>query len=468
MPGGVPVTLLNRHSTGAKACRPSNSSAGKRIMPHRNLVIILAMMVLSLACAMQVSRHGRYLIFAMSQIERHGLEVVGEGELFEGALEGMARRLDEYSAYISPEEIKKFQELIEGEFGGVGIEIRLDRQTKELTVASPLVGTPAYEAGIIAGDKILRIDGKSTQGLSLRDASERMRGEAGEPVTLSILHHGASEPVDVKIVRAVIRIDTVLGDTRNVDGSWDYFLEGEDGIGYLRINSFGEQTELEMRRAVDWLIERGMKGLVIDVRNDPGGLLTAAIGVCNVFVDSGVIVTTRRRDQTIKQTYSAAGEGTYSDFPVAVLVNQYSASASEIVAACLQDRAGACVVGERTFGKGTVQELIDLRSGRGMLKLTTSSYWRPSGKNIHRGRDAEEDDEWGVTPNPGYEVKFNDEEFAEQLRVRFLRDIGRLSDERDIPRGKNGEILTPLGVDSQLKKAVEYIRRAAVDSIPET
>jgi carboxyl-terminal processing protease len=433
-------------------------------MPHRNLVIILAMMVLSLVSAMKVSRHGRYLIFAMNQIETHGLEVVGENELFEGALEGMTGQLDEYSTYISPEAMKKFQEMIDREFGGVGIEIRLDRETKELTVASPLVGTPAYEAGIIAGDRILRIDGKSTQGLSLRDASERMRGEPGEPVNLSILHHGASDPVDVEIVRAVIRIDTVLGDTRNIDGTWDYFLEGEDGIGYLRINSFGEQTEREMRRAVDWLIDRGMKGLIIDVRNDPGGLLMAAIGVCDMFVDYGVIVTTRRRDGAIKKTYSATGEGTYSGFPVAVLVNQYSASASEIVAACLQDRAGACVVGERTFGKGTVQELIDLRGKRGMLKLTTSSYWRPSGKNIHRGRDVEEEEDWGVIPNQGYEVKFNEEEFAEQLRVRFLRDIGRLRDERDTPRGENGEILSPLGADSQLKKAVEHIRQAAGDS----
>ena len=437
-------------------------------MPYRNLVIILSMMVLSLVCAMKVSRHGRYLIFAMSQIEAHGLEVVGEGELFEGALEGMTGRLDEYSTYISPTAMEEFHEIIDREFGGVGIEIRLDRQTKELTVASPLVGTPAYEAGIVAGDRILRIDGESTQGLSLQDASERLRGKSGEPVTLGILHRGATEPVDVEIVRAVIRIDTVLGDTRNVDGSWDYLLEGEDGIGYLRINSFGDQTDREMRRAVDRLIDQGMKGLIIDVRNDPGGLLLAAIDVCDMFVDSGVIVTTRRRDGAINKTYSATAEGTYSGFPVAVLANRYSASASEIVAACLQDRAGACVVGERTFGKGTVQELIDLRSGRGMLKLTTSSYWRPSGKNIHRGREAEQDDEWGVTPNPGYEVKFDEEEFAEQLRVRFLRDIGRLSDERDTPQGKNGEILTPLGADSQLKKAVEYIRRTIGDSTPRT
>ena len=429
-------------------------------MPYRNLVIILAMVVLSLVSAMKVSHHGSYLIFAMSQIEAHGLEVVGEGELFEAALEGMTGRLDEYSTYISPKAMKKFQEVIDREFGGVGIEIRLDRQTKELTVASPLVGTPAYEAGIVAGDKILGIDGQSTRGLSLSDASERMRGDPGEPVTLSILRHGASEPVDVEIVRAVIQIDTVLGDTR-VNGSWDYFLEGEDGIGYLRINSFGDQTSREMRRAVDWLLERGMKGLIIDVRNDPGGLLIAAIGVCDQFVDSGVIVTTRRRDRTIRRTYSATGEGTYSGFPVAVLVNQYSASASEILAACLQDRVGACVVGVRTFGKGTVQELIDLRGDRGMLKLTTSSYWRPNGNNIHRGRDAEEDDEWGVTPNQGYEVELSEEEFAEQRRVRFLRDIGRLSDEQEVLRDEDGEILTPLGADRQLKRAVEYIRQAA-------
>ena len=437
-------------------------------MPHRNLVIILATMVLSAACAAKVSRHGRYLIFAMNQIESHGLEVVGGDELFEGALEGMTAKLDEYSSYISPAAMSEFQEMIDREFGGVGIEIRLDEDTKELTVASPLVGTPAYEAGIIAGDRILRIDGESTQGLSLSDASERMRGEPGDPVTLSILRQGVSEPIEIEIVRAVIRIDTVLGDTRNVDGSWNYFLEGEEGIGYLRINSFGEQTEQEMRRAVDWLIQRGLKGLIIDVRNDPGGLLMAAIGVCDMFVDSGVIVTTRRRDRTIRQTYSATGKGTYGGFPVAVLANQYSASASEIVAACLQDQAGTCVIGTRTFGKGTVQELIDLNGNRGILKLTTSSYWRPSGKNIHRGREAKEEDDWGVKPNPGYEVKLDDDEFAKQLRVRRLRDIGRWSDERDTPQGDEDELLSPLASDSQLKKAVEYIRQAIGGSPPGT
>jgi carboxyl-terminal processing protease len=149
---------------------------------------------------------------------------------------------------------------------------------------------------------------------------------------------------------------------------------------------------------------------------------------------------------------------------VAVLVNQFSASASEIVAACLQDQAGACIVGERSFGKGTVQELIDLRGNRGILKLTTSSYWRPSEKNIHRSRDAEEDDDWGVMPSPGYEVKFSEEEFADQLHVRFLRDIGRVSDEEGTPRGEDGEVLTPLSADSQLKRAVEYIRQATKES----
>ena len=375
-------------------------------MPRRNIHLIVGLTVLCLMCAVRTSRYGRVLTYAMNQINLRYLEDVDQQELLQGALEGMMGRLDDYSAYISPEMLVEFQEDLDKEFGGVGIEIVLDPETKELTVASPLVGTPAYEAGILAGDKVRRIDGESTQGLSIQDAADRMRGKPGDPVTLTILHPGEEEPVDVEIVRAIIRVDTVLGDTRNDQGEWDYFLEGHDRVGYVRVNSFSEQTDKELRRALDWLVERDVQGLILDLRNDPGGMLGAAIRVCDLFVDSGVIVTTRRRDGRISQPPATATKrGTYSGFPMAVLVNSYSASASEIVAACLQDHGRAVVVGQRTFGKGTVQELIPLEAEQGILKLTTASYWRPSGKNIHRQSDADEDGDWGVKPNEGYEVE---------------------------------------------------------------
>jgi carboxyl-terminal processing protease len=370
----------------------------------------------------------------------------------------MMNRLDDYSAYISPEMLADFQEDLDKEFGGVGIEIILDPDTKELTVASPLVGTPAYEAGILAGDKILRIDGESTQGLSIQDGADRMRGPPGEPVTLTILHPGEQEPIEVNLDRAVIRVDTVLGDTRNDQGEWNYFLEGYDRVGYLRINSFSEQTDAELKRALDWLIGREVRGVILDLRNDPGGMLGAAIRVCDLFIDSGVIVTTRRRDGSIRDARTATKRGTYPDFPVAVLVNSFSASASEIVAACLQDHGRAVVVGERTFGKGTVQELIPLEAGQGMLKLTTASYWRPSGKNIHRRSDADESDDWGVSPNEGYEVEIDEQQLAKLLSARFRRDIQQRNHEDD--SSGNDDPVDPV-VDPQLAKAIEYIEQAA-------
>ena len=426
-------------------------------MPRRNLHLLVALTILCLVCAMRVSRPGRILVYAMDQIDTRYLEEIDDRQLFEGALEGMMSRLDENSSYITPDVLAEFQESLEKEFGGVGIEILLDPNTKQLTVASPLVGTPAYEGGVRAGDKVLRIDGRSTQGLSLQDAADRMRGKPGDPVTLTILHQGEDEPVEIELVRAVIRVDTVLGDTRNSDGSWNYFLDGYDRIGYLRINSFGEQTDIELKGALAWLVEHDMRGLILDLRNDPGGLLVASIGVCDLFLDSGVIVTTRRRDGHIKQTFSATKEGTYSGFPLAVLVNKYSASASEIVAACLQDHKRAVVVGQRSYGKGTVQEIIDLEAGQGMLKLTTASYWRPSGKNIHRTKDAQQDDDWGVSPNEGYEVEVEGKELAKLLRWRLRRDLYQAADQN---APANADDPSDTYFDPQLARAIRYIREA--------
>jgi carboxyl-terminal processing protease len=418
-------------------------------MPRRNLYLLVILAVVCLMCAAQTSRYGSLLRFAMDQIDLRYLEDVDARDLFQGALEGMMSRLDEYSAYISPAMMAEFLEEIDKEFGGLGIEIILDPETKELLVASPLVGTPAYEAGILAGDKIVRIGDESTQGMSLVDAAKRMRGEPGTAVSLTVVREGETHPIDVEIVRAVIKVDTVLGDTRNPDGTWNYFLEGSERIGYLRINAFAEETYKELARIVPRLIDEGMRGLILDLRNDPGGLLDAGVGTCDLFVDSGVIVTTRNRWGRIRDKYEAHAEGTYLGFPMAVLVNQFSASASEIVAACLQDHGRAIVVGERTFGKGTVQELIELAPDQGMLKLTTASYWRPSGVNIHRHADDTDDDPWGVVPDEGYEVRIEPEALEKLFRARI---------ERDRANRTNGEKPAPFE-DPQREKAVEYLER---------
>ncbi len=430
-------------------------------MPRRNLFVLITVSVVSLICYQQVAtnRYGRIVADAINQVEHRYLEQIEPTDLFEGAMQGMIDRLDDpYSAFISPKDLQEFHEIIDQKFGGVGMEVALDPKTRQLTVLSPLVGTPAYKAGICAGDRILRIDDHSTQGMSLRDAVAHMRGKSGQPVTLSILHQGDSEPVDITIVRAVIQIDTVLGDTRNADGSWNFFLDGygaeEDSeeslrIGYLRINVFSENTAKELREAIDGLLAHGMDGLILDMRNNPGGLLGAATDVCDMFIDSGVIVTTRGRDKQVKRTVRATAPGTHRDFPIAVLVNQYSASASEIVAACLQDHSRAVIIGQRTWGKGTVQEVINLEAAQGAVKLTTASYWRPNEKNIHRGKDVGEQADWGVTPDDGCEVIVEGDELTKLRLWRMHRDRPGVTPGDDA----DAEPYT----DPQLEKAIEYI-----------
>jgi len=443
-------------------------------MPRRNIALLLFIAALSLACYLKVDYYGRILVFAMDEIQERALMEVDQRQLFEGALDGMTNRLDRHSVYVSPTDLAKFEESLDQEFGGVGIRITLDRYTKQLTVVTPLYGTPAQKQGIRAGDKILAIDGVSTHGLSVQDAVDRMRGKPGEPVVLSVQHAGEQEPIDVTIVRAVIPVDSVLGDRRDAEGHWDYFLEGHEGIGYLRIESFGEKTVDELRHALAALTKAGMRGLILDLRNDPGGLLSAAVGTCDLLIDSGVIVTTRGRDKEIRKRFEATGRGAYTGFPIAVLVNQKSASASEIVAACLQDHHRAVIVGQRTFGKGTVQEVIPLERGLGALKLTTSSYWRPSGKNINRPirtaadlarRPAEEDGhdqpaengDWGVRPDEGYEEVLDE---PRRLRLEYWRT--RRDANQKLEPEHSPEELDPsdLAADPQLAKALEYIEQA--------
>ena len=436
-------------------------------MPRRNLLILVAIGVFSLACYQKVQSnpHARVLIDAMDLVEHRYLEEIEPEELFQGAMEGMMGRLDKYSEFIPPKDVQQFNEILDQEFGGVGIWIRSDPKTNQVIVINPVAGrpAPAYEAGIRAGDRILRIDGQSTRGLSLDDARKLMRGKPDETIALEVLHEGGREPEELDVRRKIIHIDTVKGDVRQADRSWDFFLEGHDGIGYVRLTAFTEDvdrkrrrdTSGDLRRALTWLTKRHMRGLILDLRDNPGGVLEAATRVSDMFVDSGEIVTTRRRDGAIKDAYSATKEGTFGKFPVVVLVNHRSASASEIVAACLKDAERAVVVGERTWGKGTVQEVISLLGNQGKIKLTTASYWRPSGANIHKKKDAKDSDDWGVKPDEGYEVAVDDELWEKLRDQRMQRDIPR-SPENGAGTGARADGTEPVA-DPQLAKAVESL-----------
>ena len=339
-----------------------------------------------------------------------------ERRLVADMLKGGLERLDPHSTYIDPEEFKQFSKTSKGKFGGIGVHVGADTQTRnQLTVISPMPGTPAYKAGVLAGDVIVKIDGKPTASMHLNDAVDMIQGDPGQPIQLTVRHPGAADTVDVDLVREEIHVPTVLGDLRKPDDpmQWDYVYDKTSKIGYIRITNFGETTAEEVKAAVAELEKQGVRGLVIDLRNNPGGLLMSAVEICDLFLEQGVIVSTKGRNHK-DEVYEAKPEGTMllpaDKHPMAVLVNRYSASASEIVSACLQDHGRAIVVGERSYGKGSVQNIIKMENGTSALKLTTASYWRPSGKNIHRFPDPKDfeaagidPDEWGVLPS-GYKL----------------------------------------------------------------
>ncbi|MCE5302340.1 MAG: S41 family peptidase [Planctomycetaceae bacterium] len=425
-------------------------------MSRRNLFLLVLVAVVAVFCQQRVQKHpyGRMAAEAMAIIENRYLEPVRAQSLFEGALDGMMSRLDENSAYVTAAELPEFQRIVDQQYGGVGIVLTLDPRSRQLTVLSPLAGSPAYRAGIRAGDKILRINKQSTQGVSLQDAVTWLSGKPGDTVTLMVLHRYEDKPVEIRVVRETIQVPTVSGDAHHADGSWNFLLPGPDRIGYIRISSFTETTSDELEKALAWLAKQHARGLVLDLRDNPGGYIAAAIDACRMFVASGVIVTTRRRDGRVSEIYEADGRRPTLDVPMAVLVNQQTASAGEIVAACLQDHHRAAIFGQRSFGKGTIQEMIPLADGAGILKLTTASYWRPSGKNIHRESTAKNGD-WGVLPDKGCETPIGDDEQNRWRQWRAERDV--FSENAAQETAAN-----PKFVDRPLAAAVKYLEQKIV------
>ena len=430
-------------------------------MPIRNWLAIVMVTGLSLAC-WQASHGAKpkdkdevaelYGVFvdAVEQVQQNYVRPVTRRELMESALKGMLGDLDQHSTYINTSQWKSFKRQIEGKFGGVGITVEVDDDTKRLRVVAPMVGTPAYGAGVMAGDIIMEIDGTSTEGVTIDKAIELLQGQPGTPVKLQLLHEATEKAETVTLNRAIIEVPSVMGDRRKPDDSWDFLLDPAKKVGYIRITNFIQNTVDEVKAAVRELEGQGMKALIVDLRDDPGGLLSAAVEIADLFVEDGKIVSTRGRN-TAEKTFEARKEGTSTGYPMAVLVNHNSASASEILAACLQDHDRAVVVGERSFGKGSVQNILDLEDGDSVLKLTVATYWRPSGKNIHRFKNAKETDEWGVSPNPGLEVKLPPREYGDWFLARRDRDFLSSRNKPKAPR--DGEKAKPY-VDKQLDRAL--------------
>lgn len=296
-------------------------------------------------------------------------EDTGYSELIYGALRGMLQSLDAHSQFLDPDMYADMKEDTSGQFGGLGIVISL--KDGILTIVAPMEGTPGFEAGLLAGDRIIEIDGESSEGLSLPEAVKKLRGAPGSAVTLKILR-GDNEIEEVTIVREDIEVPSVK----------DAALL-EDGIGYVRITQFNTPTADDLLEALEDLEGQGMRGLIIDLRNNPGGLLESAISVCQKFLQRGdLIVYTQGNDPARKTLFRARGRHRYPDLPLAILVNGGSASASEIVAGALQDHNRAILIGEKTFGKGSVQSVIGLDDGSA-IRLTTAKYYTPSESVIH-------------------------------------------------------------------------------------
>ncbi|MCO6456101.1 MAG: S41 family peptidase [Pirellulaceae bacterium] len=393
-------------------------------MPQRNLAVILLVGVASILCHQKApaSRYVRTLSHAMGIIHGLYVEDVPSQQLFEDAMAGMVGGLDPYSAFITTDSFQQFQESLDQEFGGIGIVVEGPPRTERLTIVTPIVNTPAYEAGLQAGDVILEVDGTTTEGMRVDEAVTLMRGPRGQAVELLVRHSDGGEPRSYSLKRDLIPIESVLGDTRTVDGDWDFHLEEDPRLAYVRVTSFGEHTARDLAAALESC--GPVQGLILDLRGNAGGLLKSAVETCDMFIDQGDIVSTRGRGGVVRQRYEATRKLRLPrEVPIVVLTNRGSASASEIVAACLKDHDRAKVVGERSWGKGTVQNIIELEGGRSALKLTTASYWRPNGHNIHRTSEATEDDEWGVRPSEGFEVRMTDEQLRQAVAVRRRRDI---------------------------------------------
>jgi len=362
-------------------------------------------------------------------------------KMVENAINGMLTSLDPHSSYMNSEASKDLNETTKGEFGGLGLEVTTDKDS--IKVIAPIDDTPAAKAGIQAGDLIVKVDGKPVHGMNLTDAVDKMRGKAGTEVKLTLVRKGVNKPIDISLKRAIIKVKAVK-----------YRIEGGD-IGYLRISQFTGRTYDDLAKAIAdiqaQLPESRLKGYIVDLRLNPGGLLNQAVAVSDVFLDKGEVVSIRGRNPGDIIRYDArAGDLTHGK-PVIVLINGGSASASEIVAGALQDHRRATILGTQSFGKGSVQTIIPLGGDSGALRLTTALYYTPSGRSI-QGK--------GITPDirieqplpkdlQGYNVNFGESELQGHIKGNEETDKGSGSAAYVPPDAKD---------DMQLQKAVKLLQ----------
>ncbi|HTD85498.1 MAG TPA: S41 family peptidase [Candidatus Binatia bacterium] len=379
----------------------------------------------------------------VKQIEQNYIQEVDRSELLETAIRAIIGKLDSRGAlgflrtndmeFLGTNDLADMNIGLEQQVAGIGAILKVEDGD---VFATPMRGSPAIKAGIKAGDRIVKIDGTDVRKNQLAQTVKAMRGPAGSVVVVSVQRPGVDALLNVEVTRGTIRLPSVKGVRYRADDTVEFMLDEGRRIGYVRLSQVGKQSLGEMEVALKDLQMHGMKGLIFDLRSNPGGVLDEAITIADLFVENGTIVTVKSR--SAEKVYSAKPEGTYSGFPMVLLVNQQTASAAEVIAGCLQDHGRATVIGQRTYGQAIVRSLLPLKTG-GALKLPTAAYYRPNGKNVNRYPGYAEGDEWGIKPDPGYEVIPSDEEMKATELNRFA------------------ETPNPNVEDRQLQRALEYL-----------
>jgi len=374
-------------------------------MTTRNLVLFCVAMLGGLVSIAARERMARARVFgeALALIESAALHRADGDELLDAALDAAVARLDEHSAFLRGAGRAELESALDQQVAGIGLELVLDETNREPIVVTPLPASPAWRAGIVAGDRIEAVDGEPTRGRPLRDVVQRLRGRVGTPVTLrlsrgagvSSLDPRAAGPREIRelsLVREIVQLETVLGDRRRADGSWEWFVEGEPGVALVRLEGFGERTADELGTALRAVAAAGgVRGLVVDLRGNPGGLLNVARDLASRFLESGPVVWTKQRQGEMESLdvdpSKHRGRLHTGAYPVVVLVNGGSASASEIVSGAIQDGGVGFLLGTRTFGKGLVQTILPLGERTGALKITTQQYFTRAKNDINLKRD---------------------------------------------------------------------------------
>jgi carboxyl-terminal processing protease len=388
------------------------------------------------------------LVEADALAKKYYVAPIESRRLVDGAIRGMMLELDPYSGYIAPDELPAFRRHHSGDYSGVGLELGV--RGGGIRVIAPIDDSPAAHAGILPGDTILAIDGHDVEYMSVSAVNSLLAGPLGSRVSVRLRHTGRGEEEIIHVTRGPVSLVSVKGLRRRPNGDWDYVIDAEKRIGYIRVSSFRENTMGEFDDALNAALSQGATSLILDLRFNPGGLTHEAIAMVDRFVDDGVILKIVNRRQSIEE-YHATEHGTLTDIPLAVLINHASASSAEIVAGALQDLDRATIVGERSFGKGSVQHLIPLDKHDGAIKLTVAFYQLPNGRIIHRDASGHGDDQWGIVPDVVVPLSAEESHAIVQTRVTL---------DRSFPTGDRGEEPpnVELDQDLQIREAISILR----------